>query len=145
MANKKISELAAITGRTQDDLVAMVQSSTTHKIRVEDFMAEPVINAGDVGGAVEVDLSQGHWYVFTLQDNVEVDLFNEREGARYLFFVYSNGNFAVNAMRLVSGKNIYSVGGTLPNPANNAWNLYEGMVINGGMVLTEIDNFAPIP
>lgn len=145
MANKKISQLTAITGRTQEDLIAIVQSSTTHKIRVEDYMAEPVIQGGEIGGSVEVDLSKGHWYVFTLIDNVEVVLTNEREGARYVFFVYSNGNFAVNAMSLASGKNIYSVGGALPNPANNAWNLYEGLVINGGMVLTEIDNFAPIP
>lgn len=145
MANKKISQLTAITGRTQEDLIAIVQSSTTHKIRVEDYMAEPVIQGGEIGGSVEVDLSLGHWYVFTLIDNVDVVLTNEREGARYVFFVYSNGNLAVNGMRLASGKNIYSVGGALPNPANNAWNLYEGLVINGGMVLTEIDNFAPIP
>jgi len=107
-------------------------------------MAEPVIDAGQISGSVSVDLSQGHWYKFELTGNVSVTLSNEREGARYLFWVYSNGNYSVNSMTLSSGGDIYSQGGTLPNPANNAWNLYQGYVINGGMVLTEIDNFSAI-
>jgi len=144
MADKKISELTQLTARTQDDVIAIVDSSTTKKIRVEDFMAEPVIDAGQISGSVSVDLSQGHWYKFELTGNVSVTLSNEREGARYLFWVYSNGNYSVNSMTLSSGGDIYAVGGTLPNPANNSWNLYKGYVINGGMVLTEIDNFSAI-
>lgn len=144
MADKKISELTQLTARTQDDVIAIVDSNTTKKIRVEDFMAEPVVNAGNVSGSITVDLSQGHWYEFQLTGNVSVTLSNERQGATYLFWVYSNGNYAVNSMTLSSGGNIYSKGGALPNPANNAWNLYKAYVINGGMVLTEIDNFSAI-
>lgn len=139
-----IGSLPTITNRGQADYLQISQSGTGKKITVEDFMAEPVINAGDVSGALTVDLSQGHWYTFTLIGDVSVTLQNEQPGARYLFWVYSNGNYAVNAMALASGGNIYSKGGSLPNPANNAWNLYEGLVINGGMVLTELDNFSAI-
>lgn len=139
-----ISSLPTVTSRSQDDYLSISQSGLGKKITVEDFMAEPVVNAGNVSGTITVDLSNGHWYIFTLTGNVSVTLENEQAGARYLFWVYSNGNYAVNAMSLASGGNIYSQGGSLPNPANNAWNLYEGIVINGGMVLTELDNFSAI-
>ena len=144
MADKKITQLTELTARTQTDLIAIVNGGETKKINVEDFMAEPVIDVGQVSGSISVDLSQGHWYKFELTGNVSITLSNEQPGATYLFWVYSNGNYAVNAMTLSSGGDIYSVGGNLPNPANNAWNLYKGYVINGGMVLTEIDNFSAI-
>lgn len=139
-----IASLPTATTRDQEDYLQISQSGTARKITVEDFMAEPVVNAGNVSGSITVDLSQGHWYIFTLTGNVSVTLQNEQAGARYLFWVYSNGNYAVTAMSLSSGGNIYSQGGSLPNPANNAWNLYEGFVVNGGMVLTELDNFSAI-
>jgi len=139
-----ITSLPTATSRSQGDYVSISQSGLSKKITVEDFMAEPVINAGNVSGTITVDLSGGHWYIFTLTGNVSVTLENEQAGARYLFWVYSNGNYSVNAMSLASGGNIYCKGGSLPNPANNAWNLYEGIVINGGMVLTELDNFSAI-
>ena len=144
MSTVKISQLPNLTGRTQEYIIPIVDGLTTYKINVENFMAEPVIDAGQVSGSVSVDLSQGHWYKFELTGNVSVTLSNEREGATYLFWVYSNGNYSVNSMTLSSGGDIYSQGGVLPNPANNAWNLYQGYVINGGMVLTEIDNFSAI-
>jgi hypothetical protein len=142
--DKKISQLTVLTARTQDDVIAIVNGSETKKIRTEDYLAEPVIDGGTISGAQTVDLSQGHWYKFVLNGDVQVTLSNEREGATYVFWVYSDGNYAVTSMTLSSGGDIYSVGGSLPNPANNAWNFYQGYVINGGMVLTEIDNFSAI-
>ena len=142
--DKKISELTQLTARTEQDVIAIVNSSTTKKISVEDFIREPVINAGNVSGSLSVDLSQGRWFIFTLTGNVAVTMSNEKEGEEFVFWVYSNGNYAVTDMTLSSGGNVYSVGGNLPNPANNAWNLYRGFVINGGLVLTEISNFSAI-
>lgn len=142
--DKKISELTQLTARTEQDVIAIVNGSTTKKITVEDFIREPVINAGNVSGSLSVDLSQGRWFIFTLTGNVSVTLSNEKEGEEFVFWVYSNGNYAVNSMTLTSGGNIYAQGGTLPNPANNAWNFYRGFVINGGLVLTELDNFSAI-
>ena len=75
---------------------------------------------------------------------MSVSLSNEKEGEEFLFWVYADGNPSITSMTLTSGGNVYSVGGTLPNIANNAWNLYRGFVINGGLVLTELDNFSAI-
>jgi hypothetical protein len=142
--DKKISDLTQLTARTEGDVIAIVNSGTTKKITVEDFIREPVINAGNVSGSLSVDLSIGKWFIFTLTGNVTVTLSNEKEGEEFVFWVYSNGNFAVTDMILSSGGNVYSVGGNLPNPTNNKWNFYRGFVINGGLVLTEIGNFSAI-
>jgi hypothetical protein len=142
--DKKISQLTQLTARTESDVIPIVNGGSTKKITVEDFIREPVINAGNVSGNISVNLSLGKWYIFTLTGNVTVTLSNEKEGEEFLFWVYSNGNFAVTDMILSSGGNVYSVGGNLPNPANNAWNLYKAFVINGGLVLTEIGNFSAI-
>ena len=142
--DKKISQLTQLTARTEQDVIAIVNDETTKKISVEDFIREPVINVGEVSGSLSVDLSQGRWFIFTLIGDVSVILSNEKEGETFLFWVYSNGNYAVNSMTLTSGGNVYSVGGVLPNPANNAWNLYQAYIINGGLILTEIDNFSAV-
>jgi len=142
--DKKISQLTELTARTEQDVIAIVNGGTTKKISVEDFIREPVVNGGDVSGSFDVDLSQSHWFRFSLIGDVSVNFINEKEGETYLFWVYSNGNYAVNGMTLDSGGNIYCKGGTLPNPANNAWNFYRAYVVNGGLVLTELDNFSAI-
>ena len=144
MADLKISQLTQLTARTEQDVVAIVNGGSTKKITVEDFIREPVVDAGSVSGALSVDLSQARWFIFNLIGNVQVTLSNEKEGETFLFWVYSTGNNTIDSMVLASGGDVYSVGGTLPNPANNAWNLYQGYVVNGGMVLTEIDNFAAV-
>jgi hypothetical protein len=142
--DKKISELTQLTARTESDVIAIVNGGSTKKISVEDFIREPVINAGNVSGALSVDLSLGHWFIFTLTGNVSVTLSNEKEGEEFVFWIYSNGNYSVNSMTLTSGGNIYCQSGSLPNPANNKWNFYRGFVLNGGLVLTELDNFSAI-
>jgi hypothetical protein len=142
--DKKISELTQLTTRTELDVIAIVNGGSTKKISVEDFIREPVIDGGSISGSFSIDLTQGHWFKFELVGDVSVELQNEKEGEEFLFWVYSNGNYAVTSMTLASGGSIYSKGGTLPNPANNAWNLYRAFVVNGGMVLTEIDNFSAI-
>lgn len=142
--DKKISELTQLTARTEQDVIAIVNGGSTKKISVEDFIREPVIDGGSISGSYSIDLTQGHWFKFVLVGDVSVELQNEKEGEEFLFWVYSNGNYAVTSMTLASGGDIYSKGGVLPNPANNRWNLYRGFVINGGMVLTELDNFSAI-
>ena len=142
--DKKISQLTQLTARTEQDVIAIVNGGSTKKISVEDFIREPVINAGNVSGSLSVDLSQGRWFIFTLTGDVSVELSNEKEGEEFVFWVYSNGSYAVTSMTLTSGGNVYSVGGNLPNPNNNSWNLYRGFVINGGLVLTEIGNFSAV-
>lgn len=142
--DKKISELTQLTARTESDVIAIVNSGVTKKITVEDFIREPVIDGGSISGAQSVDLSTGHWFKFVLIGDVSVTLTNEKEGEEYLFWVYSNGNYSVNSMVLASGGNVYCQNGSLPNPSNNKWNFYRGFVINGGMILTELNNFSAI-
>jgi hypothetical protein len=144
MPNLPISGLPSITGRTLSDLLAIVQSGVTSNITVDSLFSEQVYNAGNVTGPITVDLSNYRWYIFTLTGNVDVTLTNQRAGEIYLFWVYSNGNFAVTDMILQSGGDVFSVGGSLPNPANNAWNLYQAYTINGDLILTEIGNFSAI-
>jgi len=142
--DKKISQLTQLTARTEQDVIAIVNGGSTKKISVEDFIREPLTDAGSVSGSVSIDLSLGHWFIFTLTGNISLSLSNEKEGEEFLFWVYSNGNYSINSMTLTSGGNIYCRGGSLPNPANNSWNLYRAFVINGGMVLTELDNLSSI-
>ena len=54
-----ISSLPTVTSRSQDDYLSISQSGLGKKITVEDFMAEPVVNAGNVSGTITVDLSGG--------------------------------------------------------------------------------------
>lgn len=117
--------------------------TTTYKTTRENFIKNETINAGNVSGTTNVDLSLYQHYIFTLVGNVSVNLTNPIEGMTYIFWVYANGSYSVNSMTIDTG-NVYSVGGSLPNPSNNAWNLYQGISINGDFVLTEIGNFSAI-
>ena len=144
--DKKISQLTQTTSRLESDVIAIVNGGSTKKIAVEDFIREPLTDGGDVSGSFNVDLSTGHWFKFRLIGNVSVNFTNVKEGEKYLFWVYSNGNYAVNGMTIDGGSGvIYSHNGTLPNPANNAWNLYHGYAVSDTeIVLTELDNFSSI-
>lgn len=140
----KISELPLIQSRGLNDILPIVQNSVTDKISIKNLMREPVINAGEISGVVNVDLSQGRWFRFILIGNVEVILNNEAEGEEYLFWVYANGGFAVDSITMPSGRLVYTKGGNIPNPTNNAYNLYKGYVIDGGMVLTLDNNYSAL-
>ena len=140
----KISQLTPLTARTQGDVLAIVDSNETKQIRVDNLLREPVINAGNVSGAISVDLSLGKWFIFTLTGDVQVTLSNEKEGERFFFWVYANGAYSVTSMTSSSGRTIYCKGGNLPNPSNNAWNIYQANVIDSSIVLTEDLNFSAI-
>lgn len=145
MADLKISQLPEYTGFTTGSYIVMNNSgeTTTYKITKENFLKSETFNAGNVSGTTNVDLSLYEHYVFTLVGNVDVNLQNATEGMTYLFWVFANGSFSVSSMTIDSGS-VYAVGGSLPNPTNNRWNLYEGISINGDFVLTETGNFSAI-
>lgn len=145
MADLKISQLPEYTGYTTNNFLVVNNSgeTTTYKTTKENFFKCETYNAGSFSGTLNVDLSTYQNYIFTLTGNVDVNISNAIEGLPYNFWIYSTGNFQVSTMTIDSGS-IYSVGGVLPNPANNAWNLYQGLKINGDFILTEINNFATI-
>jgi len=144
MANIPISQLPVVTGKTKNDLMVLVQSGITSQIDVQDFFSEPYYNGGNVGGALTVDLSNYKFYIFTLTGNTQVTLNNAVEGYEYWFWVYASGAASVTALS-ATGYDVYTVGGTLPNPANNAWNLYKGLAFDSVFVLTETANFRQVP
>lgn len=145
MADLKISQLPDFTGYTTGAYFVMNNpgETITYKTTRENLLRNETINAGNVSGSIVVDLSQYNHFIFTLTGNVDVALQNAIEGSSYLFWVFANGSFSVSSMTIDTG-NVYSVGGSLPNPSNNAWNLYQGYSINGDFVLTEIGNFSTI-
>jgi hypothetical protein len=145
MADLKISQLPEYTGYTTGFYFVGNNSgeTTTYKISRENLLKNETINAGNVSGSIVVDLSQYNHFIFTLTGNVDVSLQNAIEGSSYLFWVFATGTFSVSTMTIDTG-DVYSVGGSLPNPANNKWNLYQGYSINGDFVLTEIGNFGVI-
>jgi len=146
MATKKISELVEITARTENDVIAIVDvtGNTTNKIKVSNFTREPVVYGGNVSGSIPVDLSLARWFKFNLTGNATVTFSNIQEGSSYLFWVFATGSYSITDMTISGGGDVYSVGGNLPNPSNNAWNLYQAYAVNGDLVLTEIGNFSAI-
>lgn len=144
MANIKISELEATTARTLQNVVAIINDNQTKKVTVENLTREPVTDGGSVSGSIPVDLSVSRWFKFELIGDASVVFSNVVEGSTYLFWVYATGSYTVSSMTISGGGSVYSVGGTLPNPNNNSWNLYQAYAVNGDLVLTEIGNFSAV-
>lgn len=143
MANIPISALSALTSATSTSLLPIVEGGVTYKITKNDLLTQPAFNAGNVSGTTIVDVSSYREFIFTLTSNVDVTLENVQTGVEYLFWVYAIGAASVTSMT-VDGYDLYSVGGILPNPSNNSWNLYRGNSIDGVFILTEIGNFAQV-
>ena len=143
MANVPISALSALTASTATSLLPIVEGGITYKITKNDFLTQSAFNAGNVSGTTNVDMSIYRQFIFTLTGDVNVVLQNAETGVEYLFWVYATGASAITSMS-VDGFDLYSVGGTLPNPTNNRWNLYRGNTIDGVFVLNEIGNFSQV-
>lgn len=136
----KISQLPEVTGRTHDDLLAMVKDGVTSKINVDNFLTEPYIDGGNISGTVNVDVEDYHYFKFTLTGNVDVTLSNVKSGKSYLFWVKNNSNYDLNTF-VVTGFDVYAVGGNIPDPTNNVWSLYQGYAVGSDFILYEIKNF----
>lgn len=128
-----------LSGRT------LTAETTTHTENLHAFgnITQPVIQAGSVAGSINVDLSSGDQFLFTLTGNTSVSFINKKEGQRVLFFVYSTGTHNITAMTITGGS-VYTTGGSLPTPTNNGYTMYEGWVMGGNMILLEHDGLAAI-
>ena len=129
-----------LSGRT------LQYSATTHTENTYNYKTESfgVVSGGNVSGTIQVDLSQGTLYTFSLTGSTSVEFINWREGQRVQFFVYSNGSHNITAMTISGGGDVYASGGTLPAPTNNGYTLYTGVIMNGDMILLEDKNLAAI-
>jgi hypothetical protein len=127
------------SGRTAlYDYTTYVENS--HNFKTESF---GVINAGSVGGSIDVDCSLGTLFYFTITANTTPNFINWKEGQRVQFWIDNSGSFTVPTATITGGGSVYAKSGTL-NPTNNEITSYYGTIVNGNMFLDEHLNFQPV-
>ena len=102
-----------------------------------------VINAGSVSGPINVDLSLGTLYYFTITGDTEPNFTNFREGQQVQFWIENTSNYSVSAATITGGGSVYAKGGVI-NPTNNEISGYYGTIVNGNMFLDEHLNFQAV-
>lgn len=117
---------------------ATTHTENSHTNKVKSF---DVINGGSVGGGVvDVDLSLGTLFIFTMTGDTSPNFINWREGQQIQFWVVNTSNYAVPAATISGGGDVYAKAGTI-SPTNNATSGYYGTIINGDLYLDEHLNF----
>jgi hypothetical protein len=102
-----------------------------------------VVNAGSVSGSIDVDLSQGSLFYFTITGNTTPNFINWREGQQIQFWVDNDGSHTVPTATISGGGVVYAKAGTL-NPTNNEITGYYGTIVNGNLFLDEHLNFQAV-
>lgn len=102
-----------------------------------------VINAGSVGGSINVDLSAGTLFEFELTGNTTPNFINWREGQEIKFVIFNNGTHTVPTLTISGGGSVYAKGGSV-NPTNNGRSLYYGTILGGDLYLDEELNFSAV-
>lgn len=121
---------------------------TTHTDNIHTFKTETFteVNGGNVGGAVDVDCSQGTFFLFTMTADTTPNFINVRDGQRFFFIVYNNGTWAVPTAT-VNGSpgTVFAKNGSI-NPSNNSYSKYTATYdgVNGLLFLDEELGFAAL-
>ena len=144
MADYLITDLPETTTTTADQAYATRKAGTTYYITQRNIERHEVVNAGNVSGAVSVDLSAGKTFEFTLTGDIDVTLNNGLDGERYIFLVTNSGSNNVSSMTLGTGGNVYAEGGSLPNVTNNGTDIFEGHFIGNDLYLYAHTNFGVV-
>ena len=140
------SVMSAASGRTT------LYETTLHTDNIHTYQGSSTEwrQGGNVSGSINVDLSQGNLFSFTITGNLtSVQLDNARMGGEYEFFVYNNGSYTITTMNLDGNSNtIYSASGAL-NPTNNGYSFYRLRIVDDGLggkigVMKEYLNFSAI-
>lgn len=121
---------------------------TTHTENIHTFKTETFteVNGGNVGGAFDVDCSQGSFFLFTMTADTTPNFINLRNGQRFFFIVYNNGTWSVPTATVGGVANtVYAKNGTI-NPTNNGYSKYVATYdgINGLLFLDEELGFAAV-
>lgn len=129
---------AVVLGSNETSLYA----NTTHvdNLYVKRIYSFNTINAGTVAGAIDVDLSLGSLFFFSLSGDVSVNFINWVEGQKVQFWVDNLGTHNVTGMTISGGGDVYAKGGNV-NPTSNQITGYYGTIVNGNMFLDEHLNF----
>lgn len=139
ISNDVNHDKAVVIGHTLTSLY----EDTTHVQNIHTFKTKSfdVINGGSVGGGVvNVDLSLGTLFIFTMTGNTSPNFINWREGQQIQFWVVNTSNYSVPAATISGGGDVYAKGGSIA-PTNNATSGYYGTIINGDLYLDEHLNF----
>lgn len=118
---------------------------TTHVENIHTFKTETfdTISGGTVGGSIDVDLSLGTIYKFTMSANTTPNFINWREGQRIEIVVVNSSNYTVPTATITGGGSVLSKGGNL-NPTNNGITKYKGIIVDGDLYLNEELNFQTV-
>jgi hypothetical protein len=129
---------AFVIGKNQTSLY----TSTTHvdNLYVDKVYSFNTVNAGTVAGSIDVDLSLGSLFFFSLSGDVAVNFTNWREGQKIQFWVDNLSNWTVTGMTITGLGDVYAKGGSVA-PTNNEITGYYGTIVNGNMFLDEHLNF----
>lgn len=129
---------AVVLGKNQ----VSVYTGTTHvdNLYVDRVYSFNTVNGGTVAGSINVDLSLGSLFSFSLSGDVAVNFINWREGQKVQFWVNNLSNWTVTAMTITGGGDVYAKGGAVA-PTNNQITGYYGTIVNGNMFLDEHLNF----
>jgi len=136
--------MAVVNGTIKHDGTALIASSgrttlydyTLHTDNIHTYQGNSTEwrQGGNVSGAINVDLSTGNLFSFTITGNLtSVQLDNARMGGEYEFFVYNDGSYTITTMNLDGNVNtIYSAAGSL-NPTNNGYSFYRLRIVDDGL------------
>jgi hypothetical protein len=156
----KVAGLAVQSGTIEHDISALIAASgrttqydqTLHTDNIHTYLGSSTEwrDGGAVSGAINVDLSTGSLFSFSITGNLtSVQLNNARMGGEYEFFVSNTGSYTITTMNLDGNANtIYSASGSL-NPTNNGYSYYRLRIIDNGLggkngILKEFLNYQTI-
>jgi hypothetical protein len=116
-------------------------SATTHSENAHTYKTESfgVINAGSVGGNIDVDCSLGTMFLFTLTANTTPNFINFRDGQR-ITFVVKNSTYSVADASIRARGDVYAKNGSIA-PSNNNKSLYYGTFMSGDLYIDEHTGF----
>jgi len=140
-ANEGVT-MVSTSGRTQ------LHDWTTHTDNIHTYKTETFteVNGGNVGGSIDVDCSQGSFFLFTMTADTTPNFINVRDGQRFFFIVYNNGSWSVPTAT-VNGvsSTVYAKNGAI-NPTNNGYSKYVATYdgVNNLLFLDEELGFAAL-
>lgn len=156
----KVLGAAVQSGTIQNDIAALIASSgqttiydqTLHTDNLHTYIGNSTTwrDGGNVSGSINVDLSTGNLFSFTMTGNLtSIQLDNARMGGEYEFFVYNSGSYTITTINLDGNPStIYSSGGSL-NPTNSGYSFYRLRIVDDGSgnkrgVMKEYLNYSAI-
>jgi hypothetical protein len=121
-------------------------NNTTHTDNIHTYKTETfnVIDAGNVGGSINVDCSLGTIFTFALTANTTPNFINIKTGQRFIFIVENTGSFTVPTATVGGvSSTVFAEGGAL-NPTNNGFTKYQAVYAGGILWINEELNYQAV-